>query len=380
VALAVALLTAWPAQPAHAHHGTAADCTGAGEECHPDGDAEASFTNTASDDCRFDADISWGDGTETHVSDFQDGQVEVHHYNGHGVFTIDVTGSATPADDCIFTGAHFTVEVPVPRPNPRGGYAVQPNTGKAFTLTPLGPEYPEAGPIVQTITTPKGDQIQLVQYDGKLVPAYIASVLLRAEQLGWKPVDGKHLDNGYRSVERQTDMYEACKQPACVKGKDVARPGNSAHEFGMAVDVNNGRQLDALAKKHKLPIWNGVAHEKWHFEPVGTRDGKPAKKRRAKPLLRKRAADSYCSPSGDYCMRALRREHHGAEFRLATFLNLKSVKLCASERVCTKAKRSRFRALFRSVVRRPGRRANQWSVRDPGLQKRRITLGPRLRP
>src|SRR3954451_23356203 len=200
-AAAMTVFIAILAGPAAAHHGTEADCTGKADGCQPDGHLVLTLAKYG-EGCTFDADVSWGDRTKpTHLSNFSDGQKVDHQYKLHGIFTVKVTGSGTPTQEgatCTFTPSTFTVEVPIPMPNPRGGYAVQPNVGDAFTLIPLGPEYPDAGPIAQTITTPKGDQIQLVKFDGKLVPAYIASVLLRAQELGWKPADGSYLNFGYR--------------------------------------------------------------------------------------------------------------------------------------------------------------------------------------
>ncbi len=98
--------------------------------------------------------------------------------------------------------------------------------------------------------------------------------------------EGLGLTSGYRSTERQRELYEK-------SGGDgsVARPGGSSHEYGMAIDLTwNGKLIRtgstpqevidylhgnaaAYGLNFRLKTGSGArVVEDWHIEPVGARD------------------------------------------------------------------------------------------------------------
>lgn len=77
---------------------------------------------------------------------------------------------------------------------------------------------------------------------------------------------GKNIpvNEAFRSFDEQAAMYK--KNP----GK-AAKPGNSTHEFGLALDVNpeTVRELDKLGLLRKYGFTTSVGGEPWHLEPIG---------------------------------------------------------------------------------------------------------------
>ena len=117
VLLAAALAVGLAAGGATAHHGAQADCRGLAQECSPSGVVSFPLTNTNPTACRFDATVSWGDGTSSSFPDFANGTRATHQLP-HGVFTVVLSGSGTPRNPgdgpCTFTGASRSFEVPSP--------------------------------------------------------------------------------------------------------------------------------------------------------------------------------------------------------------------------------------------------------------------------
>lgn len=72
------------------------------------------------------------------------------------------------------------------------------------------------------------------------------------------------LNEAFRSFEDQAELYR--KMP----GK-AAKPGNSTHEFGLAVDINSQttQELDKMGLLRKYGFTTSVGGEKWHLEPIG---------------------------------------------------------------------------------------------------------------
>lgn len=85
--------------------------------------------------------------------------------------------------------------------------------------------------------------------------------------------------SAYRSPERQQQLWDDALvkygSPEAAR-KWVAPPGNSKHNHGQAVDL---RFLGDEAKKWvhanagQYGLYFPMAHEPWHIEPVGSRDG-----------------------------------------------------------------------------------------------------------
>ena len=57
-------------------------------------------------------------------------------------------------------------------------------------------------------------------------------------------------------------------------GAGAAAPGNSIHEFGMAVDINQAtlNEMDKLGLLRKYGLTRPVGQEPWHLEPIGIQD------------------------------------------------------------------------------------------------------------
>lgn len=81
--------------------------------------------------------------------------------------------------------------------------------------------------------------------------------------------------SGYRSASEQQQLWD----DAIAKYGDpeiadnwVARPGNSMHERGLAVDLGGDLGLAVqLIRSLNLPMWRPLPNEPWHFELVGSR-------------------------------------------------------------------------------------------------------------
>jgi hypothetical protein len=82
-----------------------------------------------------------------------------------------------------------------------------------------------------------------------------------------------HLVSGYRSLERQTELWnEALAKYGDPEIADdwVARPGTSNHERGIAVDLGGDIELAVdLVARLDLPLWRPMSWEPWHFELIG---------------------------------------------------------------------------------------------------------------
>jgi hypothetical protein len=95
---------------------------------------------------------------------------------------------------------------------------------------------------------------------------------------------GLQIGSGYRSVERQRELWEAAVKkygsPEAAR-KWVAPPGNSQHNLGRAVDLwYNGQRLDKApahvrewvhANAAKFGLHFPLGHEAWHIEPQWAR-------------------------------------------------------------------------------------------------------------
>lgn len=73
-----------------------------------------------------------------------------------------------------------------------------------------------------------------------------------------------NVNEAFRSYEDQADLYRRMPNRA-------AKPGNSTHEFGLAVDINSTdtQELDRLGLLRKYGFSTSIGGEKWHIEPIG---------------------------------------------------------------------------------------------------------------
>ena len=85
------------------------------------------------------------------------------------------------------------------------------------------------------------------------------------------------IKSGYRSVERQTELWNAAVRKYGKNGarKWVAPPGKSNHNHGIAVDLGGDLKL-AHRLAPQLGLRFPMGHEPWHVEPVGARSSKQA--------------------------------------------------------------------------------------------------------
>lgn len=81
------------------------------------------------------------------------------------------------------------------------------------------------------------------------------------------------LVSGYRSVERQTQLWNAAvKKYGSEKAarKWVAPPGRSRHNHGIAADLGGDLKLAAKLAA-QFGLYRPMSWEPWHFEPRGSK-------------------------------------------------------------------------------------------------------------
>lgn len=82
----------------------------------------------------------------------------------------------------------------------------------------------------------------------------------------YNALTGKNIpvNEAFRTYEDQAELYR--KMP----GK-AAKPGNSTHEHGLAVDINSqtSQELDKMGLLRKYGFTTAIGGEKWHLEPIG---------------------------------------------------------------------------------------------------------------
>ncbi|KQT52271.1 MULTISPECIES: M15 family metallopeptidase [unclassified Aureimonas] len=102
------------------------------------------------------------------------------------------------------------------------------------------------------------------------------------------PELGLQVGSGYRSVERQRQLWEASDK----SGRMVARPGGSRHNHGDAADLSAaGKRLDKASPEARQWVHDNaerygltfpMSWEPWHIELIGARGTKKAE---ASPLV-----------------------------------------------------------------------------------------------
>lgn len=82
----------------------------------------------------------------------------------------------------------------------------------------------------------------------------------------YKSLTGKDIpvNEAFRSYEDQAELYR--KMP-----NKAAKPGNSTHEAGLAIDIASvtSQELDKMGLLRKYGFSTSVGGEKWHLEPIG---------------------------------------------------------------------------------------------------------------
>lgn len=165
---------------------------------------------------------------------------------------VTLTGLANPAIQSVFATNNALLGVPTP-PSLFPSLAAAP--GQVTPSAPLAPTGGANQPASGTL--PQG-----------LDPAFQTALdrLLAA-------VPGLSVNSGYRSVERQRQLWEAAVRKygsEAAARKWVAPPGRSRHNMGLAADLAGPLDL-----AHKLAPQFGIvfplANEPWHGELLGAR-------------------------------------------------------------------------------------------------------------
>lgn len=103
------------------------------------------------------------------------------------------------------------------------------------------------------------------------------SLLHAVDRLLGAAGDRVFVTSGFRSrAEQQALWRQAVARYGSAEAADdwVARPGTSAHETGLAVDLGGDLALALeTIEKLGLPLWRPLANELWHFELTGSRSG-----------------------------------------------------------------------------------------------------------
>ena len=76
------------------------------------------------------------------------------------------------------------------------------------------------------------------------------------------------VNSAFRSFDEQMQLYQKAKREGKPK---AAYPGNSMHEFGLAIDANRDpmNEMEKLGILRKYGLTRPIATEPWHVEPVG---------------------------------------------------------------------------------------------------------------
>lgn len=81
------------------------------------------------------------------------------------------------------------------------------------------------------------------------------------------------LVSGYRSPERQAELYEQGKRKHGKNvNKWVAPPGKSNHNKGLAADLHIAPHMERWVKENmtRFGLWQPMNHEPWHLEAIRT--------------------------------------------------------------------------------------------------------------
>ena len=98
-----------------------------------------------------------------------------------------------------------------------------------------------------------------------LHPTFLKMLLGAIQEYGEKTGRSILLKSGFRSRAQQEALYRS-KPPGMA-----AKPGNSLHEFGLAVDINSAdaNQMEKAGVMKKYGLTRPVGKEAWHIESAG---------------------------------------------------------------------------------------------------------------
>ncbi|QJX80809.1 transglycosylase SLT domain-containing protein [Priestia megaterium] len=81
------------------------------------------------------------------------------------------------------------------------------------------------------------------------------------------------INSGYRTFEQQKVLYNAYKSGR--SSVQAAKPGNSRHNYGLAIDVDDWVQQLSEADLKQFGLHKPVSSENWHVEPLETKGETP---------------------------------------------------------------------------------------------------------
>lgn len=81
------------------------------------------------------------------------------------------------------------------------------------------------------------------------------------------------INSGYRTFEQQKVLYDAYKSGR--SSVEAAKPGNSRHNYGLAIDVDDWVQQISEADLKQFGLHKPVSSENWHVEPLETKGETP---------------------------------------------------------------------------------------------------------
>lgn len=164
--------------------------------------------------------------------------------------------------DGIITQTRKPAAVPDPVSNNRG------------TVGASGPTSARARLLGRAASAGKGAD----HVDG-LESSFATNLLAMFEDAPANIREGLQIGSGFRSIERQRQLWEASDKT----GKWVGRPGRSLHNHGKAVDIwYNGARLDKApahvrewvhANAGNYGLRFPMSWEAWHIEPFNARGG-----------------------------------------------------------------------------------------------------------
>ncbi|ALF02047.1 MULTISPECIES: phage tail length tape measure family protein [Salipiger] len=199
-----------------------------------------------------------------------------------------LTGGEMPTPDFSAMEAFSTPAMSVTAMNVTiGGPGLNALAGAGGAATPAGmmsgstgPISAEAAALLKSVST--GGALRpdaISNMDPKLAGPLAAMI---AEAQGIFGSDAVQVNSAYRSVERQTQLWEKALakygNPAEAR-KWVAPPGNSRHNFGLAADLQYGSSSIEEwfhANAGRFGLGYRMDNEPWHIEPTAASLAQPA--------------------------------------------------------------------------------------------------------
>jgi LAS superfamily LD-carboxypeptidase LdcB len=179
-----------------------------------------------------------------------------------------VTTNTTPTSQSTPSGSSPTGTTSVPDIGQEG--EIKPKETPAEQVKQVADKAAGKLNMAQGDLTPGGNDLQGIVTKLDKTKIYNLDPNVKELFLGmakeYNALTGKSVpvNEAFRSYDDQAALYK--KMP----GK-AAKPGNSTHELGLAIDVNQNvtRELDSLGLLRKYGFSTSIGGEPWHLEPIG---------------------------------------------------------------------------------------------------------------